>query len=883
LELESGKELLHYRLVEQIGEGGMGVVWKALDTDLGREVAIKVLPAAFADDADRLTRFEREARLLASLNHPGIAAIYGLHQVDGLRFLAMELISGEDLSDRLKRGALPVDEALGLTVQICESFATAHDAGVIHRDLKPANVMLTTEGKVKVLDFGLAKALTADPVSGSNSASMSPTMTSAGTQLGMILGTAAYMSPEQARGQQVDRRADIWALGCLLYEMLTGKAVFGGETVTDTMAAVVRGAPNWSLLPSQTPTQVRRVLRRTLEKDPTRRLRDAGDLRLEMEDALASPEEAEAVVGTAAAAPKSGRRTVLRAALFTLAGAALTLIAMQFRPTSTVTPEITHPARFELIAATEPASLDANVMTVSPDGSRIAWVVAEGSRTSIFMREIDEIKAQKLPDTEGASRPRFSPDGRSIAFYAGGKIRRYDLGARQAIDLCDAVNGAGIGWGTDGTIVFNSGWISGLTRVSADGGTPEPVSELDPEDGEIGHWFPDVLPGDRHVLVSRWRTGLNDISVAIVSLETGKATDLIPRASFARFVAPNRIMFTRSGAIYSVPFDPDRRELSGSPVLVVDGVDQEWASGASPWTVAQNGVLAYLPGGLWQTKRNIVSASRDGSVETFDIEAGAYQSVSMSPDGKKLALTEFKNGRTNVLIHDLERGVDRRLPSDDLNTWPVWGPDSREIIFDTSRNGPWDLFRASIEGGREPQPVLLNSEDKIPLDWSSDGKILIYQEAYEELRMLDLTGDGTPVTFDTEHGSTDRLELSPDARWIVYSSSNSGQSDIFVRRFPDGTSDYQVSVGGGDSPIWTSKGDEILYRSGDAVLSVRLTITGDRVVASPPQELFRGNFIHDDERLQWSYDAVRDRMILIETGTAEKSRDRFVVSLSGLP
>jgi Tol biopolymer transport system component len=255
----------------------------------------------------------------------------------------------------------------------------------------------------------------------------------------------------------------------------------------------------------------------------------------------------------------------------------------------------------------------------------------------------------------------------------------------------------------------------------------------------------------------------------------------------------------------------------------------------------------------------------------------------MSPDGKKLALTEFKNGKTNVLIHDLARGVDRRLPSDDLNTWPVWSPDSREIIFDTSRNGPWDLYRASVEGGGESQPVLLNSEDKIPLDWSSDGKILIFQEGYAELRMLDLTGDGTPVTFDAEHGSSQRVEISPDARWIVYSANNSGQRDIFVRRFPDGTSDYQVSVGGGDSPIWTSKSDEILYRSGGSILSVRLRITGDRVVAGPPQELFRGDFIHDDERLQWSYDAVRDRMILIETGTAEVSADRFVVSLSGLP
>ena len=870
--IEAGQQLLHYRLIEKIGEGGMGMVWKAVDTDLGREVAIKVLPEVFAGDAERLTRFEREARLLASLNHPCIAAIYGLHECDGMRFLAMEMVQGEDLSVRLSRGKLPMEDALDIAAQVCEAFTAAHDAGVIHRDLKPANVMLTTDGKVKVLDFGLAKALVGDPASGSGaSASFSPTMTSAGTRVGMILGTAAYMSPEQARGKPVDRRADIWALGCLLFEMLTGRAAFKGETVTDTLASVVRAEPDWESLPPETSASVRRVLRRALEKDVARRLRDAADVRLEIDEALAGSGEPETIAAGPASTTSASRRrwTGVPGAR---CGAVLALIAAWvWLAPPPAAPGL--PARFEVVGAPGETVIDPWSLAISPDGRRIAWIVIEGAARAIHLREIDALETLRLPDTDGANRLTFSPDGQSIAFFANDKLRRFNLGDRRAIDLCDSRQGSGISWGRDGTIVFNGGWINSLSRVSADGGTSEPATRLDEADGEIGHWFPDLLPDGRHVLISRWRTSLNDMSVAVASLDTGEIRDLVPRASFARFVPPNRLLFTRAGAIYVVTLDPDSLEISGRPTALVDGVEQSWDNGGSPWTVSDNGALVYLPGGLWSTKRTISRVSRQGVVEPLDIEPGAYLHVAMSPDGKRLAMTKFENGNTNVLIRDLARGVDTRLPLDATNGFPVWNPDGTEIVFVTALKGPWDIYRFKVDGSAEPEMLVQGSSDQVPLAWSPDGRFVVWQES-PEIRAIDLLGDPTPKTlFPYSSG----VSISPDSRWVAFEVEISGQSEVQVRGFPDGNRDYRISIDGGRFPLWSRDGRELFFRRGDAVLVASIRITGDELVAERPRELFRGNFISPTDRLEWSYDPTTDELIMIGKGDHEISRDRFVV------
>jgi serine/threonine-protein kinase len=503
--------------------------------------------------------------------------------------------------------------------------------------------------------------------------------------------------------------------------------------------------------------------------------------------------------------------------------------------------------------------------------------VTDGLSQSLVLREIDSTEIIAVPDSDGAARPAFSPDGNSIAFYAQEKLRRFDLGGRRSIDLCDAIDGAGISWREDDTIIYNSGWISGLQRVSATGGTPEAVTQLDERDGEIGHWFPDALPGGRSVLVTRWRTGLDDIAVAVASLETGESRDLIPRASFARYLPSGHIAFSRSGAMYVVPFDLDRLEITGDAVEVLNDVEQQWANGSSTWAVSDSGVLAFLTGGLWSTHRQIVRVGRDGSVAPLPVEPAAYLSAMLSPQGDKLAMTVFENGKTNVVIRDLSRGTDVQLPSDDVNTWPVWSPEGDEIVFNSARNGPWDIYRFAVDGGTRPEPLVEETPDQIPLAWSADGRFIVWQENYVEIRAIDFGAEGGFRTIDLGGGAPQGLSISPDSKWVAYDAWVSDRNEVFVRGFPDGQRAYQVSVGGGGFPLWSADGRSVLYRGGDAVFAVPVRIETGEVIVGRPEELFRGDFLRDNDPHEWSYDSRTDSLIMIQNGENEISRDRFVV------
>jgi serine/threonine-protein kinase len=571
--IPAGTRLGHFETVSFIGAGGMGQVYRARDTKLGREVAIKILPEAVAQESARILRFEREAQLLASLNHPNVATLHGLEESAGLHFLVMELVPGETLAERLAAGALGMEDAIDVLRQIAEALEAAHEKGIVHRDLKPGNIKVTPDGKVKVLDFGLAKAFGVE-APGSD-VSQSPTLVRDGTASGVILGTAAYMSPEQARGKALDKRTDIWSFGCVFYECLTGKQAFGGETVSDTLAAILGREPDWQALPERTPSRVRNLLVRCLQKNSLRRLRDIGDARLEIEDSIT---EASSTIP-----PRPAKRS--RAVLVGFAGLVLWTIAVAFavwsltrspaperRPTRFV---INPPADEVLGSEGDPA------VTLTPDGKGLVYVAFDGLHSQLYLRLLDQIEATPIPGSEGASTAFFSPDGRWVGFYGDAKLKKLPLEGGVPTALCDAPIPVGASWGSDGTIVFTPGDFSGLFRVSADGGTPEVLTTPDPGKGESSHRWPDALPGGRAILFTIWTDGTFDNArIGLVSLETGETRVLLEGGSFARYAPSGHIVFARQGALLAglYPFEergttsvqpPQRRSSSSAPRATV--------------------------------------------------------------------------------------------------------------------------------------------------------------------------------------------------------------------------------------------------------------------------------------------------------------------------
>ncbi|MCZ6649213.1 MAG: protein kinase, partial [Acidobacteria bacterium] len=642
MSLQPGQNLSHYRLVEQIGEGGMGVVWKALDTTLDREVAIKVLPDAFAQDPDRLARFEREAKLLAALNHPHIAAIHGLHEAGGQRFLAMEMIEGEDLSQRLLAGPLPTDEALRFARQIAEGLEAAHESGIIHRDLKPANIKLTASGTVKILDFGLAKAL--EENIGPGNATQSPTLTAAATRDGVIMGTAAYMSPEQARGQVVDRRADIWAFGVVLFEMLGGRRLFDAGTVSDTLASILMKDPDWDSLPETTPLSVRRLLRRCLQKDARERLRDMGDARILIGEILHGTGEDDDLPATAEQLPPvqpAWRRGLPwgLAAVFLVAA-----LVAGARILSTGTPEApitrfsqTFPAEHQLALFDQPA------VSISPDGRMLAFTVGTFGSSEIWLRDLESMEARRLNGTDGAKSPCFSPDGKWLAFFADGAVKKIAVAGGGAIALADATtNPRGLSWGDDDTILFAPATSTGLFRVAGSGGPVEEIILPDVEREERTFRWPESLPGGRGVLFSVGTVSspehYDDSPIEVLDLASGVRKVVVPGSSMARYVSTGHVVYARAGSLFAVPFDLDRLEVTGPPVPVLDGVLTLRNSGAVQFDIADNGTLIYVPGDERQTQRKLVWVDREGNIEDIQAPPRAYIQPNLSPDGKKLAV-----------------------------------------------------------------------------------------------------------------------------------------------------------------------------------------------------------------------------------------------------
>jgi serine/threonine-protein kinase len=815
----TAQTIAHYRIQAKIGAGGMGEVYRATDTRLNRDVAIKVLPEAFAVDATRMVRLEREAKVLASLNHPNIATIYGLEKSNNTLALVMELVEGPTLAERIKQGALPVDEALPIAKQIAEGLEYAHERGIIHRDLKPSNVKVTPDGQVKVLDFGLAKALLGE--SSEKELENSPTVSAVATRAGVLLGTAAYMSPEQARGKRVDRRADIWAFGCVLYEMLTGRDAFGGETTSDILACVIRAEPDWSLLPGSIPLRIRELLRRCLQKDPKQRLRDIGDARIAIEEVLsAAPQEAGTLQGGAASLP------VWRRAMPWISGILLALVVgigvWELRPR----PEAAHIVHFSF----SPPEGDSLVfpfgrtpLAISRDGTEIVFLARHGGTPQLYLRRMDRLESEPLAGTDNADNPFFSPDGKWVGFFADSKLKKVSVVGGTPVTLCDAPTGVTVtgAWAPDDTIIFALNTWSGLMRVPAAGGTPQPFTRLDTSRGEKTHRRPEILPGGKAVVYAigspdgrQW-----DSTIAVATLKTGEVKTLPIRSGYARYIPGGYLAFERQEGLFVVPFDLQRLEVTGSPFPILQ--EQGFA-------FSETGSLAYVPRGA--TLGNLAWVDRKGVVEPLGTPTRDYGGrVQLSPDGKHVVLVIETEGSYDVWTYELAHGALTRFTlGDGDSVAPAWSPDGRRIAFSRYEGGNISIVAEAVDGSGIEETLLPAQTRTIisfiqPASWSPDGRFLVYgqtRSGKREIWVLPLEGERKPRALLANQFDNWAALFSPDGKYLAYVSNETGRSEVYVMPFGNGTGKWQISTGGADVAVWGRDGKQLFYRESGNIMGV---------------------------------------------------------------
>ena len=848
MNIEAGQDLLHYTLSEKIGEGGMGVVWKAVDTTLNRDVAIKILPEGFAAETERIGRFEREAKLLASLNHPNIAGIYGIHQSDGHYFLSMELIDGEDLSQRLSRGALPRAEAMKLALQIAQAFEAAHEQGVIHRDLKPANVKLTPGGQIKVLDFGLAKALSQDASDPGASPSMSPTLTSTGTIAGTLLGTAAYMSPEQAKGKTVDRRADIWSFGVVLYELLTGRRLFEGETISETLAAVILKEIDFGGLPGDTPEAVRRLLHRCLERDPNSRLRDIGEARVRLEEALNAP--ADSTVVAPAAEQSAGWPPILPWTVAVLALVALVWVWASGSEDAQPEPVM----RFTMSLADD-QPLDRTpipVVAISPDGTKIAYVGKAGQERVIYLRHAHQSEATMLKGTENASHPFFSPDGEWIGFFSRRKLKKISILGGPPSTLCDAPYGRGASWGTDGTILLSPDRSRGLALVSEAGGEPEVLTLGDADDrlGAPTDRWPQYLPGNKYALIthSENNNDYTDAEIQAFSLADQSRKTLIKGGTFGRYVRPGILVFMRERTLFAARFDPDTLEVTEPAVPVLEAVAAAGSYGSAHLTFSDDGTMLYVSGSADYGKEQLVWLDQDGTESRASEHQLDYGGASVSPGGTHLALEVISDESLDIWVLELARDTMTRLTFDgtrDLD--PIWNPDGEWLTYSSVQEGESveNLYRIRADGTGEPERVTQSPYDHSTGSWSPDGSALFFMEDKPDAAtgtdlMTYRPGGDTTVEPYLETKFDEWLpDVSPDGRWMLYSSNRSDHPEIYVRATTGQGQAVRVSTDGSPIGRWMPSGNALVYRNlAGKLMSVSYAVKDGAFQPELPQELF---------------------------------------------
>ncbi len=835
----------------------MGEVYLAQDTRLGRRVAIKILPDKFSRDAQRMARFDREAKVLASLNHPNIASIYGLEDSNSVRALVMEFVDGPTLAEGIAKGPLAVDEALPIAKQIAEALEYAHERSIIHRDLKPANVKITPDGTAKVLDFGLAKAL--DDDFSATDISTSPTLSHAATQAGILLGTAAYMSPEQARGKKVDRRADIWSSGAVLYEMLTGKPAFAGETISDTLAAVIRAEPDWSALPGSVPASIVRLLRRCLTKDAGQRLRDIGEARIALDAAISGTPQDIVAPAPATVQPQSLWRRALPWAIAAIAIVlAIGFGSLYWRASQ---PE-PHRVMQLSLALPEPLAgvFDPNPgspFALSPDGSQVVFVASvAGKPQQLYLRPLDQQAATPIPNTENAAQPFFSPDGQSVGFFALGKIRKVSLRGGPATPLSDAPTPHGASWAFDDTIIYAPNFGSGLLRISSAGGTPQTLTTPNPKEQEISHRWPQILPGGKDVLFTIQvgsAVAYDDARIAVLSLQTGKWRTILQGGFYARYVPSGHIVYAHAGSLVAVAFDLSHMEVSGSPVPVQEGVvTSALTSGGAEYDVTPSGVLAYVSGNAKPPARSLVWVDRKGLAKTLPAPPRVYSSPTLSPDGKLLAVQINDNGLLAIWIYEFARNTLTRLTFGlGSSSSPLWTPNGRKVIYNFRTTSSPPSFRSKLADGSGKEETLYSKEfddpGAAPVSVSPDGKALLFS-AYspagkQAIHALSLDGSDTIQPFLQTPANLTGSHFSPDGRWVAYTTDESGRREVCVQPFPAASGKWLISTEGGQYSRWARNGHEIFFVSGDQLnqlMSVDVE-TQPAFKAGTPHPLFSTN------------------------------------------
>jgi hypothetical protein len=829
LSLVPGTLLGSYEITTQIGAGGMGEVYRAKDTKLNRDVALKILPELFTSDADRLARFRREAQVLASLNHPNIAAIYGFEDSGATHALVMELVEGEDLSARIACGPIASAEALPIARQIADALEAAHEEGIIHRDLKPANIKVRADGTVKVLDFGLAKAM--DPAGASSDAAMnSPTLTARATQMGMIIGTAAYMAPEQARGRAVNRRADVWAFGVVLYEMLTGRRAFEGDDISITLASVLKEDVRWDALPADLPAPVRRLLRRCLEKDPKRRMSAIGDARLELDDAMLPAERDTALRSTPAAAGASAWRLerTMWIAIAVAAAAIATTATWLLKPEPFV-PSVVTRFNTPLPEGQTFSRTGRHSIAISPDGTKVAYIANQ----QIYLRGMDQIEALPIRGTsEDPYELVFSPNGQWIAYFVpqgsvggGGTLKKIAITGGAPVTLCATSAPFGVSWRGD-TIAFGQwqqGKLSAIQAVEESGGTvPRSIVSLDAAKERVRQ--PQLLDDGAHLIMSvlaSAATTQDESDIVVQSLTTGERKVLVHGGTDAHLLSTGHLVYVHDAILFAVKIDMKRFEVSGGPMPVVEDVSESNTSGAGQFAIADNGTLVFAPGSSsGSATRTLEWVDRQGHEELIPAQSQSYHYPRLSPDGRQIAVdsSDVENG---IWIWDLARASLTRLTfGPALDQYPVWTSDSRRVIYktsDTDQANVFNIFRSAADGTGKAERLTQSKLDSTPQSLSPDGKLLVYRETNPgtgfDLMVLPLdpAGPARPLVqtkFDELNG-----EVSPDGRWIAYQSNESGtRMNIVVRPFPAvDTARWQVTTGGGSQPLWSRSGRELFY------------------------------------------------------------------------